>query len=437
MAAPKARNITRVFEENDVWKVEADGRIDFVSALNRTDLLRAAKVRFPDTPGNRWFRVDQAAIVKAITTGIVPAGVSGDDGLAPTPKQVSYANALGKRLGVPVPSFGSRDEASQWIDAAKAQIASIEDKGVNEVIDPPTDSDAAALKALRDLLKVETEVKLDEEQIRSIIREEVESLAPRKIVVEYKGEQREVEGSSHSQFDLVLAVVAADCNVLLVGEAGSGKSTLAFQVAEALGLESRSLSVGPTTPTSKLFGYQDAHGNTIRTPLRDAYEYGYLFLLDEVDNGHPGLLTELNQLLANGHAAFPDGNVKRHENFRLVATANTYGRGGDRLFVGRNQLDAAFLDRFCTIDVNVDDDLETKAALAVVPESAATVTRAWVKRVQKVRAAVSKQKLPIVISPRASIEGAKLLNQGLSEAQVADIRLFAGLSADQRALIEK
>lgn len=90
-------------------------------------------------------------------------------------------------------------------------------------------------------------------------------------------------------------------------------------------------------------------------------------LLDELDNGHPGLLTELNQALALDICAFPDGMVVRHARFRFVTTGNTYGTGGGRQYVGRQALDAATLDRLVTIDVPVDENLETRLALAHAP----------------------------------------------------------------------
>jgi cobaltochelatase CobS len=52
-------------------------------------------------------------------------------------------------------------------------------------------------------------------------------------------------------------------------------------------------------------GYMDAHGKLVRTLLREAYEHGGVFLLDEIDAGNPGVLTVLNALLANGQVGFP------------------------------------------------------------------------------------------------------------------------------------
>ena len=50
----------------------------------------------------------------------------------------------------------------------------------------------------------------------------------------------------------------------------------------------------------------------------------------------------------------------------ILAAANTWGRGGDQQYVGRNQLDAATLDRFVlsTLHVDYDTDLERDIAQA-------------------------------------------------------------------------
>jgi hypothetical protein len=46
----------------------------------------------------------------------------------------------------------------------------------------------------------------------------------------------------------------------------------------------------------------------------------------------------------------------------VCAAANTYGTGADALYVGRNQLDAATLDRFYVVEMDYDRKLEAKLA---------------------------------------------------------------------------
>ncbi|MDT0270489.1 AAA family ATPase [Streptomyces sp. DSM 44915] len=239
---------------------------------------------------------------------------------------------------------------------------------------------------------------------------------------------------SHRVLPDLLVVLAARCHALLVGPAGTGKSTLAQQAASALGLEFHALSLGPTTPMSKIFGYYDAHGTYHATPFRRAFEHGGLMLLDELDSGHPGLLSELNQALSLGVCAFADDMVTAHPDFRVVATANTYGTGPDRQYTGRQALDAATLDRFTLLDVPVDERLEEQLTLAHAPTEA-VAARAVLKKVQWLRSTAERKRLPVMFSPRASIESAKLLEAGASLEQVMEWRVLRGVSAAHRSAL--
>ncbi|AUG81043.1 hypothetical protein CFP65_6387 [Kitasatospora sp. MMS16-BH015] len=243
-----------------------------------------------------------------------------------------------------------------------------------------------------------------------------------------------LEADTHRMLPELLVALRARCHVLLVGPAGTGKSMLAKHAAEALGQELQTLSLGPTTPMSKVFGYYDAHGNYHDTPFRRAFEHGGVMLLDELDNGHPGLLGELNQALALRVCAFADGMVAAHEDFRLVATANTYGHGADHRYVGRQALDAATLDRFTVLDVPIDEKLEHRLVLGHAP-SHQQEARQLLNEVRRLRRIVAEKGLPLVFSPRAGIDGARLLEAGASLDQVLRWRVTRGLSAAHRTAL--
>ena len=223
--------------------------------------------------------------------------------------------------------------------------------------------------------------------------------------------------------------IAQVCNIgvhqMLVGPAGGGKTTCCEKVAEILDLKFYPMSVGPQTTKSDLLGFIDAAGNYHTTPLREAFEKGGLLLLDEVDAANAGVLTIINALLANGYCSFPDGVMKRNENFRCICACNTYGRGADRQYVGRNQLDAATLDRFAVVDFEYDENMERAIA----------GNNEWVDKIQRYRKRAFDLKMRVVISPRASIFGAKLLANGMKEKLVEDLVLWKGVSEEIRKKI--
>lgn len=226
--------------------------------------------------------------------------------------------------------------------------------------------------------------------------------------------------TAHKLLPTIVRAVAAGTTPYLVGPAGSGKTTLAQQVCKVLKrpfyMEAR------VTSEFKLIGFIDAAGHVVRTQFREAYENGGGFLFDEVDASDPDAMTAFNAALANGVCAFPDGLVKAHKDFFAIAAGNTFGRGADRQYVGRNQLDAATLDRFQTYEVDYDEQLEL--TLAGNPE--------WTQWVQKVRRAVEAEKVRHVVSPRASIAGAKLLAAGEERSIVEEACVWKGLDEATR-----
>lgn len=231
----------------------------------------------------------------------------------------------------------------------------------------------------------------------------------------------------HYHFAEILQAVNVAIPVALIGPAGSGKSTVCKQVADALNL--KYYLQNSVSGVHELAGYMDAHGKYHGTTFRYAFEHGGLVLLDEVDTSDPGALKWLNTALANNHAMFPDQGdpIKRHPDFRMIIAANTYGTGADRLYVGANQLDASTLDRFVFFDFGYDEKLE----FAVAGHDS------WVKRVQSIRKAAQEEKARIVVSPRASIYGSKLLNIGWDIPKVEERVIWKGIDKDLKERILK
>lgn len=234
---------------------------------------------------------------------------------------------------------------------------------------------------------------------------------------------------THKQFKTVIDILKSQKrnpkNIMLVGEAGSGKTHLACNVADALGLKFYPMSVGLQTTKSDLLGFINAHGQYVTSPLREAFEKGGVLLLDEFDTAHAGVVTIINSLLANGHCSFPDKIVEKHDNFICLVACNTYGHGANVDYVGRNKLDGATLDRFITVHVGYDEQLEENL----------TGNKQWIDIIKKIRENIAKQGIKMIISPRASMNGADLLDAGFKIEDVLDMVVFKGADLDTRTKV--
>ena len=254
--------------------------------------------------------------------------------------------------------------------------------------------------------------------------------APRTLRIEIGQHIRDMPPARrHPLFDTLLAMTVAARHgglpVMIVGPAGSGKTTACEHVAAALGLSF--FTNGALTGAHELTGYKDAAGQYHTTPMRQAFEFGGVYLMDEMDRSDPGAVLALNSALANGFMAFPDSAapIRAHRDFVPMVAANTYGRGADRVYVGANQMDGATCDRFVMLDWTYDEGLERSIAQ----------DDAWVSYVQAARAGAEKHKIRHVISPRASMAGAALRRAGLAFDLVTEAAIWKGLDKDQRGRI--
>ena len=234
------------------------------------------------------------------------------------------------------------------------------------------------------------------EKIDQYINEEYGTL-PKKIeVVSPSGNKKKLEGLFHYQFENILKLVGADIPVLLVGPAGSGKNHTLEQVAESLDIDFYFSNA--VTQEHKISGFTDANGTYHETQFYKAFTNGGLFFLDEMDASIPEVLLVLNSAIANRYYDFPNGRVDAHEEFRVVAAANTFGNGADNMYVGRQQLDAATLDRFAVLDFDYDEDVERELA----------VNDNLYEFIKEVRKSIDNNDVRYTVSMRATINATKL-----------------------------
>lgn len=285
------------------------------------------------------------------------------------------------------------------------EVASI----VDEIVSPIAMDNAVALSRLSD-------------KIDAMRPKVTEVHLPNRPKVELKGVQ-------HEQFPKVLKALSKGLHLFLVGPAGTGKTTLAENASKALALPFSAQSFNAQSSKADLVGFMTANGTYVGTEFRKRFQDGGVYLMDEIDNANPNILGTLNAALANGYMAFPDGMVQRHEGFVAVAAGNTFGNGATAQYVGRNPIDGATKDRFVFMDIMIDEAIE--ATMVEATGVSATVGAKWLQIVRSCRKNVADFGLQVIVSPRASAQGANLLDAGFTFREAVDMTILKGAKQDQ------
>lgn len=346
-------------------------------------------------------------------------------------ERVKKTECVDRLLAMPNVSFGMIEDAIKAVGAKPFVEDDVTDVVPKATRSAPVAShvdQGAIAQQIAALFGAMASSAVDEVKVKSIVDTAIADAVKRLVNrVEIKiPDQPPVDvGVQHSHFEILLKACSARTpegnrlNVWLRGPAGSGKTTAAKMVAKALSM-TFTFNGAISTPF-ELTGFIDANGRCVRTPFRDAWEKGGVYLFDEVDSSNPNAVTAFNAALANGVYAFPDGMIERHPDCVVIAGANTSGNGATHEYVGRMKQDGAFLDRFVELDWPIDEQLEA----ALVPNAS------WVQRVQAVRQRVKDRGIKgHMVTPRASVFGSALLAAGLDLKTVERMTLKKGLADD-------
>ena len=150
-----------------------------------------------------------------------------------------------------------------------------------------------------------------------------------------------------------------------------------------------------------------------------------------------------NSAIENGLWTAPNGElVERHADFRVIASANTIGRGATLDYVGRVPLDQSTIDRFAF--VIMDYDFSLTAGITGVefsggqgplryktnkPVSDADCS-AYFADVVAYGEAAEALGIRHIVSPRAIINGLDMLRRGVKRSVVEGSFVWKGLDKD-------
>lgn len=461
MAANKARylvSVTRANEQTDVHvRVREESGAE--TEINLPDIPRAELCRLVYRLGldvkrnGQWrelndYRADVKDFMSSRAIGLPlrnadfprqamkdrPVKVE-DHSLAP--KEDSEWIPLPRDVNDMADSITADTSHEQVMDTIAAHNAAVESHSAFQA----DDEDAAliaALKLLRDSQKAIVQP-LDEDRVKVLAREQADAaildilddvIRPTVIQLPDSTIIGKLEGElTHQIFAKVMQAVSVRVPVALVGPAGSGKSTLAKQVAHALNLPYADISLSPDTMKHEIAGFIDAGGTYRASLCRPIFQDGGVFLWDEMDTVHAGIFKGVNKLVGNGEYAFPDALVNKHADCIFIGAMNTFGTGPDALYVGGAQLDASSLDRWVRLPMDYDKRVERQLVRAILANVGGADE--WLETCFRMRQNVEQGKLRVVVSPRLSIDGAKLITAGWSREDVCRHKILDSLSPEQ------
>lgn len=279
------------------------------------------------------------------------------------------------------------------------------------------------------LATVDTAIKAIEPQLKAMI----DAATRTHIVIERKetGELKDI-GRQHKQFKKLCSLINMREHAYLYGPPGWGKSTAAIKYAQACGLNYGFIAMTPQSQDSKVYGFVDALGKQSQTTFYKLWTEGGVMVIEELDNAPNPLLVSLNNALEQRKADFPGvGLIDAHPDFVCIGAGNTNMRGPVPAFPDRRKIDGSVLDRFTFLSWDEDVDFEREITLAINPNA-----ETWVKWVQTVRAMARTEHPALLITPRASYRGARLLASGeFTVEDIAEMALFKDFDKDSKKAI--
>lgn len=327
--------------------------------------------------------------------------------------------------------YGGQSSTTTTTPTTEQESTTVTTEQTTTTTSATADAAADALKDAIEIITAATRGGTDEETVRRIVAEMIESHRPSTTITIGDLPTTDLgDEIVHESFEKVVRTLVrfpiSGRSAFLYGPPGSGKTYTAEQAARAVGLSCAIVACEPSLMPSALRGFIDATGTYRSTAFREAYENGGVVVFDEIDNAPPSITVGLiNAAVTASSMVFPDGVVRRSPNFRVILTGNTDGNGPTAGFSGRFPLDDSTNDRCRPIFYGYDERVLRAMVGAVV---AADVVDSIVAAVDQIRRNLTDGGIRGNITPRAALAAAVMVADGESwEDIVTEALLPAGL----------
>lgn len=246
---------------------------------------------------------------------------------------------------------------------------------------------------------------------------------------------------------MVLSAIERKKNIMIVGPSGCGKSRMIMELAKTAGKKLERINLNGGTTDTSLVGEKglksDEKGNAVTYfqygILPKAMKEGCWVLLDEIDFAQPEYLAVLQAVFEGNGTPLTilDNEGERiypHEDFRIIATANTLGRGDTNGYHGTNMLNIATLDRWSVIQMDYTKH-EPKILHKIVGDE--RLVDKMMTLAKRIREAIKQGQLPdLVFSTRRLIHWAEALtDKSLNFIDATEVEILGRLTKEERAII--
>ena len=242
----------------------------------------------------------------------------------------------------------------------------------------------------------------------------------------------------HYQLKPLIEVMGSGEPAMIIGPTGSGKTRVTHAVKDALDCKHYAIrQVNKQTATHDLIGFNNATGNYVPGVFTKIIQDGGLAVIDEIDNGNSNVLMIIKGILS-GHIYMPYGMQEVHPKCHLMCTANTWGLGPDREYIGRNALDVALLNEFVCVEWPYDANAEKLWTLGLyksVDEPKITQTQfdKFIERFQAMREYAETHKIRVIFATRNLRQCVNLMAKaGWDEFEALDATVFRSVKGEQR-----